>query len=158
MSGSLQLVIFSLDEQMYGLNVSVVERIIRAVEVFPLPEHPANILGAVNFQGRIIPVVDASKRSRSTEREINLSDRFIVAGCSGGLVALVADEVMGIVEVPEHQVADAMAIMPGLKLLTGLAQLDGAMILVLDPDAMLSPEQQKPLDMAVDEFETTRDA
>jgi purine-binding chemotaxis protein CheW len=39
-----------------------VERIVRVVEVTPLPKAPEIVLGVVNVQGQIIPVINIRKR------------------------------------------------------------------------------------------------
>ncbi|HEY4482520.1 MAG TPA: chemotaxis protein CheW [Candidatus Brocadiaceae bacterium] len=36
------------------------------------------VIGVVNVQGRIIPVVDIRKRFRLLKREINLNNKFIL--------------------------------------------------------------------------------
>lgn len=77
-----QLVVFTLDEQRYALHLAAVERIVRVVEVTPLPKSPEIVLGVVNVQGRIIPVVNIRKRFRLPEREIALSNQLIIASRS----------------------------------------------------------------------------
>jgi purine-binding chemotaxis protein CheW len=70
MNKATQLVVFALDEQRYALRLTAVERIVRAVEVTPLPKAPQIVLGVIDAQGRIIPVVDVRQRFRLTEREV----------------------------------------------------------------------------------------
>jgi purine-binding chemotaxis protein CheW len=57
-----QLVVLTLDEQRYALHLSAVERIVRMVEITPLPKAPQIVLGVVNVQGRIVPIVNIRKR------------------------------------------------------------------------------------------------
>lgn len=57
-----QLVVFAFDEQRYALHLSAVERIVRMVEITPLPKAPEIVLGVVNVQGRIVPIVNIRKR------------------------------------------------------------------------------------------------
>lgn len=56
------LVIFALDEQRYALYLSAVDRVIPALEIVRLPQAPDIVVGLINLQGRIIPVVDVRKR------------------------------------------------------------------------------------------------
>jgi purine-binding chemotaxis protein CheW len=69
------LVVFTLDARRYAVPLSTVERIIRAVEITPLPQAPEIVLGVINVQGRIIPVVNTRKRFRLPECDIRLSDQ-----------------------------------------------------------------------------------
>ena len=55
-----QVIVGTLDAQRYALRLSAVERLIRAVEITRLPQVPDIVLGVVNVQGRVIPVVSAS--------------------------------------------------------------------------------------------------
>ena len=52
-----QLVVFVLNDQRYGLPLSAVDRIVRIVEVTLLPKAPDIVLGVVNVQGQVIPVI-----------------------------------------------------------------------------------------------------
>ncbi len=99
-----QLVVLTLDEQRYALHLSAVERIVRVVEVTPLPKAPEIVLGVVNVQGQIIPVINIRKRFCLPEREMNLSDQLIIAHTSRRTVALAADAVSGVVERSEQEV------------------------------------------------------
>src|SRR5271157_2301250 len=96
----LSHVVFTLDGLFYAVSLSVVSRVIRAVEITPLPKAPSIVLGVINLGGRIIPVVNIRKRFRLPERELELTDQLIVARASrsnanadgGRLLALAVDE------------------------------------------------------------------
>lgn len=62
------LVVFRLDERRYALPLSVVERVIRAVEVTPLPKAPPIVLGAIDVQGRVVPVLNVRRRFLMPDR------------------------------------------------------------------------------------------
>ena len=74
-----QLVVFFLNEQKYALYLPAVERVVSAIEVTPLPQAPDNVLGIINVMGKVITVVNIRKRFGLPEREIDLSDQFIIA-------------------------------------------------------------------------------
>ncbi|MBN1829042.1 MAG: chemotaxis protein CheW [Deltaproteobacteria bacterium] len=50
-------VVFTLDGNRYALSLSSVQRIVRVVEITPLPAAPEIVIGIINVQGKIIPVV-----------------------------------------------------------------------------------------------------
>ncbi len=78
MNDSNQLVVFTLEEQRYALYLSAVERIVRIVEITPLPKALEIVFGVINVQGQVVPVVDIRKRFRLPEREMSLSDQLIM--------------------------------------------------------------------------------
>jgi purine-binding chemotaxis protein CheW len=57
-----QIVVFTLDEQLYGLPLQAVVKVIHAIEIRHLPKAPEIIAGIINIKGQIIPVVDIRKR------------------------------------------------------------------------------------------------
>ena len=75
-------VVFTLDGLFYAVSLSAVSRVIRAVEITPLPKAPPIVLGVINLGGRIIPVVNIRKRFLLPERELELTDQLIVACAS----------------------------------------------------------------------------
>ena len=52
-----QLVIFTLDAQLYALPLASVQRVLHMVEVTPLPNAPEVVLGVIDLHGNIIPVM-----------------------------------------------------------------------------------------------------
>lgn len=108
------LLVFTIDEQRYALHLDAVERAVSAVEVTPLPKAPPAVLGVVNVQGRILPVLDIRKLFHLPEREIYLSDQLIIVHDSGLNVALRADSVIGVIECREENVVMPERIFPGI--------------------------------------------
>ncbi|MDF9409186.1 MAG: Chemotaxis protein CheW [Pelotomaculum sp. PtaB.Bin013] len=136
---------FKIGEQWFGFNLLNVERIIRAVEVTPLPQAPEVVLGVINVQGRIIPVVNIRGRFCLPDREIGLSDQFIIANTSRRTVALAADAVGDVVERPEHEIVAAGKIMPDIEYVEGVIKLEDGMILILDLGRLLFHEEEQIL-------------
>jgi purine-binding chemotaxis protein CheW len=91
--------LFLIDEQTYALRIREVERIVRAVEVKPLPDSPPHIRGIVNIQGRVLPVVDLRLRFGRPTRDIRLEDHFVVARTRSLSVVLPVDAALGSWEV-----------------------------------------------------------
>lgn len=50
--------VFELDQQRYGLHLSAVERVLRAVEVTPLSQTPDVVWGVIDIEGQIVPIPD----------------------------------------------------------------------------------------------------
>jgi purine-binding chemotaxis protein CheW len=150
MHSSCQLVVFLLDDRQYALqHLASVEKVIRAVQVTPLPKAPEIVSGAINLQGRIIPVVNIRRRFRLTEREVNLGDRFIIACTPTRTLALVADAVTGVLELPQDALIAKERVIPGLEYISGVAKLADGMILINDLDSFLSLEEEATLETAL---------
>jgi purine-binding chemotaxis protein CheW len=151
MNQSNRLVVFTLDEQRYALNLFAVERVVRIVEFVPLPKAPEIVLGVLNVQGRIIPVVNIRKRFRLPEKEVDLNSHLIIAHTERRDVGLVVDAVTGVFEYSEQEVITPEKILPGIEYIEGVVRLGDGIILIHNLDTFLSLEEESTLDKVIEE-------
>ena len=149
MNTTLLHVAFTLDEGHYALDLSAVERITQTVEITLLPEAPDIILGIINIKGKIIPVVNIRRRFRLSEKDIEPTNRLIIARTLKRTVALVVDVVLGVIETPEDRVVKADTVLPGLDYVQGVVKMEDGMILIHDLNKFLSLEEEQTLDTAI---------
>ncbi|HUV51096.1 MAG TPA: chemotaxis protein CheW [Anaerolineae bacterium] len=143
------IVVFSLDEPRYALYLSTVVRVVRSVEVTPLPKAPEIVTGIINFHGEIIPVIDMRRRFKLSSREIELEDQLIIAQTSKRLVALMVDSITAICECNQIQVVSTEQAFPFADYLSGAAIMDDNLILITDLDKFLSLDEEKTLETAM---------
>lgn len=146
-----QYVVFTLDSQRYALHLASVERTVRAVEIIPLPKAPEMVLGVINVQGQIIPVLNIRKRFGLSERELELTDQIIIARTARRSIAFVADSVSGIVERSVAEIIPSEKVIPGLGYLEGVIKLKDGLIFINDIDKFFLPEEEKELDKAIED-------
>jgi chemotaxis signal transduction protein len=75
----LSQLVFTLDSQRYGFPLARVLRVMCTLEVTPLPKAPEIVLGVIDLEGNIVPVMSMRKRFGLAKPEINLSDQLLVA-------------------------------------------------------------------------------
>lgn len=146
----LSLVAFSLGGQRYALHLPAVERVLRMVEVSPLPKSPAIILGVINFHGQIIPAVDIRRRFGHSTSPYGLSSCLLVARTKRRTLALPVDEVLGVQEVPSETVTLPDAVLPGTGLVAGIAALSDGLLLIHDLDTFLALDEEQRLTEALE--------
>lgn len=144
-----RLLVFGLDGQRYALALAVVERIVRAVELTPLPNAPSTVLGVIDLGGTVLPVLSLRRRLGLPAREICPEDHLVVARTTGRLVALVVDEAHGVIEQPETASVPSAEIILGLEDLKGVARRDDGLIVIYDLDRFLSLDDADNLDRAM---------
>ncbi len=149
-----RLVVFTIEEHRYALHLSAVERIVRAVEVTSLPKAPEIVQGVINVRGQVIPVVNTRRRFNLPEREIHTSDQFVIARTPKRPVALVVDEVAGVLESSAQGVTPAEKVLPGMRYVEGVVTLPDGLVLIHDLDTFLSLEEEQTL---ADALEATSD-
>jgi purine-binding chemotaxis protein CheW len=140
-----RLVLFVVEDQKYALPLAVVDRVVRAVEVTPLPEAPAIVAGIFNLQGRPVPVVDLRRRFRLPERGIDIDDHFVVAQSSSMLVAFPVDEALGLVKDFDDEPVPAADVVPDLPYVASVVPSGADMVYVLDIDTVLSDDETESL-------------
>jgi purine-binding chemotaxis protein CheW len=143
------LVVFSLDGQRYALALASVQRAIRVVAITPLPSAPAIVLGAVDLGGAVVPVIDIRKRFGHPCRGPRLSDHLVLATTGRRAVALLVDETNGVIDGSPGKVVPGGEILPGLELVDGAVKLEDGLILIHDLDRLLSLEEEKATDRAL---------
>lgn len=155
MKKSVQLVVFSLDDQRYALHLEAVNRIVPAVEVTPLPKSPDIILGVINVQGSIIPVINIRRRFCIPERDLRLADQFVIARTARRVVALIVDSAQSVVEVSGDNLIPPKDIVPGMSYLDGIVKLGDGIVLIHDLDRFLSLDEEQALDTALTKVNNT---
>jgi len=155
MTDRIELVVFRLDDQRYALRRGAVERFVRAVEVTPLPGAPAIVLGAIDVGGSVLPVLSLRRRFGLPEREVGVTDQFLIARTSSRTVALVVDEALGVITVPAEVVTGAGRIVPGLEHVQGVVTLDDGLVLIHDLETCLSLDEERALAEALDAATTS---
>ncbi len=144
------LIVFTLDNWRYALPLPVVDRVVRMVAITPLPKAPDVVLGVVNIQGRVIPVINMRQRFHLPEREIALTDQLVVAHTARRPVALVADAVLDVIACPVQSLVAAGEVLPNIEYVEGVVKLADGLILIHDLDKFLSLEEENFLAHALE--------
>lgn len=139
--------VFKLDELDFAVGLSVVERVVQAVEITPLPEAPRGVRGMINYQGRIVPVFDLWTRFGRPSRELRVTDHLAICHTHRRTVALLVNSVTGVVAHSDVQMTPAAEILPDLESVTGVIKLEGSMAQVHDLERFLSIEDHDALQM-----------
>ncbi|MBF0138161.1 MAG: chemotaxis protein CheW [Magnetococcus sp. DMHC-1] len=127
-----QTLVFSLEEQLYGLPLQPVERVLRAVEVTGLPDAPEHILGLINDRGRQLPVLDMRRRLSLPTCPVLPEHRIIVVGGKFPFCFFV-DAVTGVIHFQRNAFRTPNEIYPGMeRFLSGIFTWNDATVLVFD--------------------------
>ena len=135
--------VFTLDEQQYALRPNDVERIVRAAAVTPLPKAPDIILGILDIQGEVVPVINMRKRFRHPERKIRPADQFIIARARSLKVALMVDAAQSVIDDAGTGHIAADDILAGMEYVTGVTRTEDGLVLIHDLDKFLSPGEEE---------------
>lgn len=89
-----QILLFKINNQQYGIPIGLIDRIIWAVEITPLPNAPQEVMGVINVHGTIVTVVNIRKLLELPSKKIELSSRLILLKINSQLFAIIVDDVL----------------------------------------------------------------
>lgn len=142
-----QIVVFTLHDQVYGMDIGSVLEIIRMETVTRVPGTPDFIEGIINLRGKVIPVMDLCSRFNMPPSKISDSTRVIIAEAGGVTVGMIVDSVSEVLRIPASSIEPPPALIAGssTEALRGIALVDDKMIILLDLDKVLGEEEKKEL-------------
>ncbi|WP_088536655.1 chemotaxis protein CheW [Geobacter sp. DSM 9736] len=132
-----RLVLFSVEGHRLALPLRVVEKVVQAVEVTPLPGAPEEVAGVIDIAGTITLVIDLRRRLGIPPREILLTDQLLIARTPRRMAALLVDSVEGVL--PGGRLAPASQILSGLEAVEGVLTLPDGLVVIHDLDILLAP-------------------
>lgn len=129
---NMQLVIFRLSGEKYGVDVHQVQSIIPMQEIAVVPGVPPFIEGVINLRSEVIPVVDLRARFGLPVTE-SLKPVIVIVEVNELLVGLVVDKVLEVSKIWETAVEPPSPLLTTVDTayLRGIANLDEDNVLIL---------------------------
>ena len=146
---ALDVLVFELGGQRFGLPLVDVIEVVRAVEIRTLPEAPRVIEGIIDLRGEIVPVLDVRARFRLPARPLDPSDHFVVASARGRRVVLRAEQSHGLQALDALAIGHALNLPQGAPHVAGVASTSDGLVLIQDLHAFLSDVESAALERAL---------
>lgn len=146
-----QLVIFELANEHYGVDIAAVEGIIKMQLITVVPHAPSFVEGVTNLRGAVLPVIDLRKRFNLPLEDTTKNSRIINITFDTFKVGMIVDAVSEVLRVPEDAIEPTPPIVTTVDsaFITGIAKLEGRLIILLDLGKILSiNDQEKLMSMA----------
>lgn len=136
----MQLVTFRLGEEEFGVQILVVNEIIRLVQITLVPNAPPFIEGVINLRGKVLPVVGLRKRFKMPEMPLDSQSRIIVMELNQNVVGFLVDGVSEVLRIPQSTVEPAPAVVAGIgsEYIEGVGKLDDRLLILLNLEALLA--------------------
>lgn len=135
-----RFVVFSLNEEEFGIDIAQVNIIERPLEIYKIPNTPEYVEGLINLRGKVHTVFNLRKRFHMPAREFDENTKIIIVEANSTLIGLIVDAVQEIVKVEDENIENTPKVLADLKrkYVSGLAKVDNRVILLLDLDVTLS--------------------
>lgn len=142
-SEEMQLVVFKLANEEYGLPIMKVQEINKMTAITKLPNTPDFMEGIINLRGKIIPVIDLRKRFGLARAEDTDNTRIVVVDINSQTVGIVVDNVTEVLRL----MSDAIEPPPPTfiideKYIKGIGKVDERLVILLDIDRVLTEQEE----------------
>jgi purine-binding chemotaxis protein CheW len=142
-----QLVVFTLGNESYAVDINTVKEIIHLQPVTRLPGTPPSVEGVINLRGSVIPIIDLRKRFEMDLVERSKDTRIVVVNCGNSSVGVIVDSVAQVLRIPLESVEPASNVFSDeqVEYLLGIVKLTNRLIILLDMDRILSSQELSSL-------------
>jgi len=141
---SVQLVVFALGTDEYGIDISTINGILRAkkFKIQSLPDTDKSIEGIINLRGQINYIFNLRTKFNLVKKEFLEESKFIMLNVNGSTTGCIVDEVTDIVKLDDQdiQLAPEFINTCNSSYITGIGKLEDRMIIILDPQKIFAKE------------------
>ncbi|MCH9038751.1 MAG: chemotaxis protein CheW [Chloroflexi bacterium] len=137
-----QLVVFSLNTELYGVDINVVREIIRMQKLTNIPQTPSYVKGVINLRGSVTPVIDLRKRLDLQVRDATTDTRIVVVDVGNQNIGIIVDQVTEVLRISSDAIEPTSAIVTATDsdYILGIAKLEDRLIILLDLESALCQE------------------
>ena len=134
--------IFSIGNELYGIEIRYITEIIGIQPITVVPGMPQYVRGITNLRGKIIPVMDARLRFKKAAREYDDRTCIIVLDTNSISTGLIVDSVSEVIAIAGEDIAPPPDINKGgLKYIKGIGKADGNVKLLVDCQKILKDDE-----------------
>lgn len=139
----VQLVTFEVKQQLFGIDVSRVQEVIRFESIIETPGSLDLIEGVIDLRGNIIPVIDLRKRFKMNRLDDKTRQRIIIVESQDYIFGFVVDKVNEVYtfNVSEFELPPPGVSAPGSEYTVGMVHKEDALLLFLDIEKVLDLDQ-----------------
>jgi purine-binding chemotaxis protein CheW len=143
-SDEIQLVVFKLGEEEYGVPITQVQEINRLVTPTKIPKSPEFVEGVINLRGKIIPIIDLKKRFSLPLTDSTDDTRIVVIEIAGNTVGVIVDAVSEVIRINSSNIEPAPAIISSIdaEYLSGVGKVDDRLLILLELNKVFSDKEK----------------
>jgi len=147
----LQQLTFSLAGEEYGVDILSVREIRGWSRVTRIPQTPDYLLGVLNLRGAIVPIMDLRLRFGLQRENYGDNTVMIIVAVAERLFGIVVDAVSDVVDIDQAAIKPVpdMGVVVDTRYLKGLATHVERMVMLLDVEKLMRPEDVQILDAAL---------
>lgn len=133
-TNELEIVEFTIDGNLYGINVAKVREIIKYPEsVTPIPDSHPSSEGIANIRGRVIPIINLQKHLGTARETDKASSYIIISEFNNSMVGFCVNSVARIHRLSWKQIESPKGLLSNQDgCVVAIVKFDDRMVLLLD--------------------------
>jgi purine-binding chemotaxis protein CheW len=141
---------FRLGQEEYCLDILSVQEIRGYDTVTSIANTPDFIKGVINLRGNIVPIVDMRIKFRLSEARYDATTIVIILNLNKKMIGIVVDSVSDVIALPVEAIREAPRFGSAIntEFISGMATVDGNMLIVVDIQKLMSSEDLQLIDQA----------
>ncbi|GAC1515367.1 MAG: chemotaxis protein CheW [Gemmatimonadaceae bacterium] len=153
-SMSRKIVTFRLGDDLFAADIHAVERVLRYQEPTTIPDVPDWIDGVIDYQKRVVPILNLRRRFELAAASPTAETRILVFSAGGDWIAGIVDAVLDVSTLDAAALAPPPPFFRGLRneFLKGIVRRDTRLVIFLDVERLLSTNDRLALAEATDEL------
>ncbi len=143
----IQMIVFSLADEEFGVNIDQVREIIRKGTVTPIPDSPDFISGVTNVRGEIAVVIDLKNRFFLPAKKGVEEKHIVMSEQDKNLFGLMVDEVTEVLRIPQAEIKGTPELVTRIDrvYISSVVTIENRLIIMLDLTKVLSEEELEKL-------------
>ncbi len=139
MDNDIQLVVFKLGRENYGISILQVQEIKRLMDITRVPHSPDYIKGVINLRGSVLPVIDLKKRLALPPSDYTDDTRIIIVKVEEIVVGLIVDGVSEVTSLSSDSIEPPQTVVSGVsaQYLSGVGKHEDNLLILLNLTAIV---------------------
>jgi purine-binding chemotaxis protein CheW len=147
---AVQMVGFVVAGELFGVDILMVQEIIKDISITAIPDSPDFIRGVINLRGNILPVINLARRLKLDEarRSQNEDGWIVVLNVGGRVTGFSVERVTRVIKVQADKIKPPPElVVSGLKsdYIRGVCKHDKQLLAILDFNRILLVDEFKKL-------------
>ena len=148
-----QIVTFRLGDELFAADIFSVERVLRYTSPTPVPNVPSWIEGVIDYQGRVVPVINLRRRFELPAAPVAADGRILVLSVDGEWVAATVDGVLDVSVLEADRLAPPPPLFRGLtaSYVRGVVRRADRLVVFLDVARLFATDERIVLERPSEE-------
>ncbi len=139
MSSVKEYVLFKIGKNTWGIELLLVQEIIKPVPITEVPKAPRGVMGVINLRGEVVPMINLAD-VMGFEFEKSKKNRVLIVKIGTRTFGFLIEELLEIAYLKEEDVDHIRETLPDFapEFIESVADKDGKIVYILNPEDVIN--------------------